>query len=392
MATPPETRLSSLSTTCPPHVTLLNRLEHFTWSWFEITMSTGALSSLLSQQPYTFPGLLTIGKLFFILTFTLFLLFTTLITLRFILTPSSLSQSLHHPIKSFYFGTFWVSIAFIIYSTSAYGSPSTGPWLTKTLEIFFWLYMTCALFVAIFQYHTIFAVNKLLIQEMMPAWILPVYPFLIIGPLAGQLLYHQPSNAALPILLAGLMCQGFGWTFAFIQYTLYITRLTTGLLPPESKRPGMYVAVGPASYTSTALVLLGSQAKDVLPEGFLDLTIPVGEIWKAMGVVAGMFLWLVGFWFSAISTVAFVHGWKRANFSMSWWATVFPNAGLMIALIQIGKALDCGRIKAVGSGMTVMVVVAWCLVTVFTVKAVRKGEVLWPGRDEDMEDIEEAKE
>lgn len=388
------------------NVPLRERLAHFTWSWFECTMSTGALATLLSQQPYTFTGLRTIGKIVFIIDLILFVTFSIFIALRFYLNKGALKRSLHHPHEGFFFGTFWVSIALIIYSTQAYAVPSCGPWLVKTLEVLFWLYAACVLLVAVFQYHIIFDVNKLPVNEMMPAWILAIYPFLLLGPLAGTLLYNQPRpESALPILIGGIAFQGLGWCLAFCQYTLYITRLTSGLLPDEPKRPGMYVvskinsqrevlinipqAVGPVAYTSNALVSLGSQAQVILPPGFLGITtIPVGDIWKAMGVGVGIFLWLFGFWFFAISTVGLITGYRKAQFSLNWWAIIFPNAGLTIALIHIANVLDSPAIKAVCSAMTILLCCAWLWVSILHVKAVWQGHILWPHRDEDMEEVE----
>lgn len=228
------------------HVSIRERLSHFTWSWFECTMSTGAIATLLSQQPYTFRGLETIGKVFFILDIVLFLLFTTLITFRFSMKPHALFKSLHHPHESFFFGTFWVSIALILYCASHYGVPECGPWLVKALEISFWTYAALALLVCVFQYHVIFDAQKLPVKDAMPAWIFPAYPFIVLGPLAATLEYHQPQHAALPILIGGLLFQGLGWMIAFFMYTLYWTRLVNQDLPEEAKRPGMYVAVGPA--------------------------------------------------------------------------------------------------------------------------------------------------
>ncbi|KAK5241202.1 hypothetical protein LTR40_013343, partial [Exophiala xenobiotica] len=89
------------------HVSWRERLSHFTWSWFECTMSTGAMAALLSLQPYTFPGLKTIGKVVFIIDLVLFITFTVLITMRFCMNRGALTKSLHHPHESFYFGTFW---------------------------------------------------------------------------------------------------------------------------------------------------------------------------------------------------------------------------------------------------------------------------------------------
>jgi len=227
-------------------VSIRERLSHFTWSWFECTMSTGAIATLLGQQPFTFRGLLTIGKIFFILDMVLFALFCCLITVRFVMHPRALTKSLHHPHESFFFGTFWVSIALILYCMQLYAVPVCGPWLVKALEVCFWGYAGLALLVVCFQYHVIFDTESLPVTKMMPAWLFPAYPFLVLGPLAAVLEYSQPRGSALPILVAGLVFQGLGWSIAFIMYTLYFTRLINTDLPEESKRPGMYVAVGPA--------------------------------------------------------------------------------------------------------------------------------------------------
>ncbi|KAJ9496263.1 hypothetical protein H2202_008221 [Exophiala xenobiotica] len=372
------------------HVSWRERLSHFTWSWFECTMSTGAMAALLSLQPYTFPGLKTIGKVVFIIDLVLFITFTVLITMRFCMNRGALTKSLHHPHESFYFGTFWVSLALIIYCIQSYAVESCGPWLVQTLEVLFWLLAGSVILVSIFQYHVIFDLEQLPVEDAMPSWILPVYPFIILGPLAANLLYSQPRpSAALPILIGGITFQGFGWCFAFIQYTLYVTRLTSGLLPEEPKRPGMYVAVGPAAYTSYALISLGSQAQGILPPGFLGITtIPVGDIWKAVGVAAGLFLWFVAFWFSFLSTVGLLHGWKQAHFTLSSWAIVFPNAGLTSALIQISSVLKSDGIKGVCSAMTIVLCIVWLCLAALHIKALWRGQVLWPHKDEDMEDIE----
>ena len=179
------------------------------------------------------------------LDIVLFVVFSALIICRFIMHPRALGGSLHHPMESFYFGAFWVSIALILYATEQYGVPSSGPWLVKALEVCYWLYATCAFLVAVFQYHVIFDEERLPVFEAMPSWVLPVYPFLLLGPLAGVLLYNQPASSALPILIGGICFQGLGWMIAFVMYTIYFTRLVNSAMPIEPKRFGMYVAVGP---------------------------------------------------------------------------------------------------------------------------------------------------
>ncbi|KAH9861682.1 hypothetical protein J1614_011435 [Plenodomus biglobosus] len=373
----------------PTYLPWKKRLDHFTWSWFECTMSTGALATLLGQQPYSFTGLKTIGKLVFIVDIILFLLFCACITYRFVHNRGSLQLSLHHPYESFFFGSFFVSIALIMYCIELYGVPACGPWLIKTLEVLFWAYAAAVMLVAVFQYHVIFDMRQLPVTDAMPAWILPVYPFLILGVLGSTLLKSQPVEAGFPIFIGSVTFQGLGWTVAFTMLSIYVTRLVNSELPEPPKRPGMYVAVGPAAYTANALVALGMQAPTHVPDSFLGITsVPAGDVLKILGVVAGIFMWLIAFWFSALTTVSVLVSARESHFTLNYWAFIFPNAGLTIALIQIAKALESPGMKAVCSGATIILVVLWIWVTALNVKGLVQRKVLWPGMDEDMEDIE----
>ncbi|KAF2123373.1 C4-dicarboxylate transporter/malic acid transport protein-like protein [Dothidotthia symphoricarpi CBS 119687] len=365
------------------------RLQHFTWAWFEVTMSTGGLATLLGQQPYTFTGLQTIGKTFFILNIVLFVVSSGCITYRFCNNKGSLMRSLHHPHESFYFGAFFVSVAIIFYGVQQFGVPSCGPWLVKALEVSFWTQAGIVMLVAVFQYHVIFDEEQLPVSDAMPHWILPVYPFLILGVLGSSLLKDVSAGAGLPIFIGSLAFQGLGWTVAFFMLTIYVTRLVNSELPEAPKRPGMYVAVGPASYTANTLVTLGMQAPKHIPINFLGITsFLVGDAFKAIGVVTGIFLWLVAFWFSALATVSVIFTAKDSHFTLNYWAFIFPNVGLVIALIHIANALESDGLRWIGSGATVILSMLWFWIAFLNVKAILEKKVLYPGTDEDMEDIE----
>ena len=365
-----------------------NRKSIFTFTdtvraWFACTMSTGALAVVLGQSPYRFRGLDIIGKFVYILNVILLLAFTAAITARFAMKPIVIIRSLHHPTEGLFYGAFWVSPSLVLTGAQVYGVPSSGLWLAKALEICFWIYAIFAFVVAVWQYATLFVDERLPVSGAMPAWIFPAYPFLVIGSLAGAHLPNQPQEAALPIFIGAVMLQGLGWMLATCMYAIYIQRLMSSNLPDPSRRPAMYISVGPVGYTSAALVSLGSQATKVIPHGFLSTTINVGEVIKILGVLSGIFLWAVDFWFFCLSSLAVIQGAKRMRFTLQWWAFIFPNAGMTLALIQIGHALNNGPIKAVTSAMTILLAMAWVLVAVANVRAVIRRQILWDGMDED---------
>jgi tellurite resistance protein TehA-like permease len=127
-----------------------------------------------------------------------------------------------------------------------------------------------------------------------------------------------------------------------------------------------------------------------LPPDYLGFSgpIPVGYIWKAVGVSAALLLWLLAFWFCALSTVSVLFGIRQMRFNLTWWSFIFPNAGLTIAAIRIGNALGSAAIGYVCSAATIVIVIVWLAVAVVNVWAVWKRKILWSGMDEDVEDIE----
>lgn len=372
----------------PRYVTIKQRLDHFTWAWFACTMSTGAIGVVLANTPFRFRGLDVIAKIFFILDLLLFTLFSSAITYRFLRRPIVFIRSLHHPAEALFFGSFLVSIALLLNLTQTYGVPLCGPWLTTAVRVCYWIYTSAALCVAIFQYATLFVAERLPVDSAMPAWVMPVYSFLVVGPLAAVIVQTQNPTHSLSIWTSAVMFQGLGWTVAVFMYTIYFLRLMSSKLPNPSTRPGMYIGVGPVGYTSAALVSLGNVAPTVIPAGWLSVnTVPVGDVIKVVAVMAGIFLWLLAFWFFALATFAVLAGaFSRKlhmGFTLNWWAFIFPNAGMCLAAINIGNVLQSDGIKAVTSAMTVGLVMAWFAVAVFNILAVYHGKVLWPGKDED---------
>ncbi|KPI35645.1 Malic acid transport protein [Cyphellophora attinorum] len=351
-------------------------------------MATGAVAVVLANTPFRFTGLDVIAKIYFILDLVLFVLFNFCIAYRFIRRPKVFLRSLHHPKEALFLGAYWVTIALLLNLTQTYGVPMTGQWLRTAMRILYWIYSGCALCVAVFQYATLFVAERLPVDSAMPAWVFPVYPFLVIGPLAAVITKSQDTTVALVVWVSAIALQGLGFTVAIFMYSIYVQRLMTSSLPEPSSRPGMYISVGPVAYTSAALLNLADQAATVIPAHWLSVdTLAVPDVIRITLILAGCWLWLLGFWFFALTTVAIIAGAcskQKMGFTLQWWGFVFPNAGLVLASINIGKALESEGVKAVTSAMTLILVIGWFCVAIANIRAVLKGKVLWEGMDDDV--------
>ncbi|PPJ59790.1 hypothetical protein CBER1_04369 [Cercospora berteroae] len=208
------------STTPRKSVSLRIRLQHFTWAWFTLPMSTGGIALLLHATPHQFAGLITIGKVVYILDIVIFLLLCSGIAARFILYPGTLRKSLMHPTEALFFPTFWLAAVNVVIGTQVYGVETLrrgdagrgGEWLITTLRVLFWIYLAITFLVAVLQYLYLFSAKprRLTIQSMTPAWILPIFPAMLSGTLASAIASDQPVHYRLSIILAGLTMQGLG--------------------------------------------------------------------------------------------------------------------------------------------------------------------------------------
>ena len=71
------------------------------------------------------------------------------------------------------------------------------------------------------------------------------------------------------------------------------------------------------------------------------------------------------------------------SFTLNWWAFIFPNGGLTLAVIELGKVYHSTGINWIASVLTVLLVIMWFVVAIANVRAVWQRKIMWPGKDED---------
>ncbi|KAJ4348277.1 uncharacterized protein N0V89_009649 [Didymosphaeria variabile] len=371
-------------------VTIRERIAHFTWTWFTLTMSTGGISNLINVQPHKFNGQTTIGKTIFIFFIVMLVFNFTMITLRFIMNPGALKSSLSHPTESLFFPCMWLSLAVLLMNIQAFGVPSSGPWLITTLRVLFWIYLACTLTMAVGHYHVLFSAGKhMSIHSMTPSWILPVFPVMLSGSIASSISSSQPYEERLTVIVAGVSCQGLGFLISLIMMALYLGRLMADGLPAPKLRPGMFMAVGPPSFTALALIGMSNN----IPQGYAYFAEhPMArDVLQPLALVFSIFIWLFAFFFFGIALVACLQGIKELYWSLICWAFVFPNTGFAIATITIGNQLNSEGIRWVGSIMTILLVAVWLFNLAMQVRAVHNKTMLWPGKDEDRDELRHKK-
>ncbi|KAJ6189208.1 C4-dicarboxylate transporter/malic acid transport protein [Penicillium mononematosum] len=313
-------------------VRLLNR---FTWANFTCTQSTGGVAILLSETPHQFRGLQTAGVVVFILNLVLFVLFTIAIICRFVQRPSNLRKSLTNPPEAYFTGSLWLSMATIIICMQRFGVPHAGSWLIVAVRVLFWTYAAITL-----------AYNIVIFVVM-----------------------FVPFSQRMAIIVAGIAFQGLGWMLCMLFLPLFVGNMLINGFGPANQRPGLFISVGSSGYTIVALI---GCAKAIPNEyGYFAKHPTASETLNVVALWIGIFLWLFTFWLFAIALVAQLPimipkygnsmSQPQMNFTLSWWAIIFPNVGFTIATIRIGEELESNAIAWVATVMTMLVFAAWLM-------------------------------
>ncbi|KAK1779637.1 voltage-dependent anion channel-domain-containing protein [Copromyces sp. CBS 386.78] len=453
----PRVLLERIPTILQPSIPWRERLMHFTFAWYTVTLSTSGVSLVLAITPHRFRGLSTIGLVIFLLDLFFFLVITGSITLRFVLHRLTFRRAFTRPNEALFVPTFFLSIAAILCNVAEYarififdddisyrfnGHSSTSttshsiPWFSNStlanstlssglgqstpsepddssapsasltsfrtfLCIAFWLFSAVTFLASVIQYHLLFTVKaerRLSLTTITPAWVLPIFPVMLIGTLAGSFSKTQDPKSAIGIICAGLAAQGLGLLVSFFFFSSYLSRLMAFGLPAQ--RPGMFIAVGPPSFTGAAVISMASDIPRVFEQlqslNSSQITILTGVHVgststdtlaagvKLSAIWLGVFLWGLGFWFFVSAVAGIVAGMPAdKKFHLSWWSIVFPNVGFTIASIKIGQGLGSEGVLWMGSGLTVALVLAWAFIGYRCVRAVVRREIVWPGHDED---------
>ncbi|OJD10360.1 hypothetical protein ACJ73_09826 [Blastomyces percursus] len=364
------------------------RIRHFTWAFFTLTMATGGLANVLYFIPYRFPGLDKIGIVIMLINIVLYFCIWGLLLTRFYHYPYTFKASFMHPTESLFVPAAIVSFGTILINISQYGPPRTGEWLDTTTWILFWFNATLAVMFSAGIYLTIWSTQTFTIAQMTPIWIFPAYPMLIIGSHAAVLSSTLCQRRALHIIVGGTTIQGVGFLVSLTVYSAFIYRLMTQKLPKENLRPGMFVSVGPSAFTVAGLVGMASNADRAFPPHFMGNGPLAAMVIRFVANFAALWLWGLAIFFFIIATFGHWSAVSRGRmiFSMTWYSFVFPNTALVTATFAIGKAFECPEIEIAGCVMTILLLMTYCFVTAMMFRAVVLRHILWPRKGEDKDE------
>jgi len=294
-----------------------------TWAWYNIVISSGAVSLLLFELPFRVHRLWVLGAIVYIFSLILFL-FTLLVHIvRFLVRPSLFPESITHPQEGGYVSSLPAALGMVLINGATYAHKLHG-YNAGAMRTFFWIFTIFSLLSAFTIPITHFSSPTRRPRDPLTHTL----PLLLAGPAAASVLAHLPSNshhhAALGIFAFAVILQGLGLGLSFMTFPPLLAKLHTDGFPAARDRPQLFLASLPASLSAWAATSLAQQALRHFPT---QATAPGGD---PAFVVGGVALYYMG-----ITTALLFWG------VAAWWFVV-ATAGCIGVLGELG--LGCGGV------------------------------------------------
>ncbi|OAL07325.1 C4-dicarboxylate transporter/malic acid transport protein, partial [Phaeosphaeriaceae sp. SRC1lsM3a] len=340
----------------------------FTWSWFLLPLASLGLSLLLANLPLRFHGLNTIGKVFYLIGVTEFVVIGIFVTLRLSTKRGVFRRSITKDSEAYFFSIVMMCIASIIQGAHVYSNPKEGSRLSDTYRVVFWIYAPVAFLFALGMYSLLFT-NRHHLQaaNMTPAWMLPIFPVILTAPTAGIVASSLSPAQAFSVHFCGVLYMGLGLTIAIMILAIYIFRLCESHFPPPDSRPGMFLAVGPPAFTGVGLLKITAHVPDY---SYFAKNPSVIVPLQALGWIAAVFLWMLAFYFCCLALAANLYTIRQTRFHLTWYSIIFPNCGLGIVLLDMSMLLECKAMEWVGAALVIVLAALWIVISCFHIEAV----------------------
>ena len=204
-------------------------------------------------------------------------------------------------------------------------------------------------------------------------WLMPVVPPMVSAATGALLIPHlPPGQARLTMLLACYAMFGLSLIASIVVITQLWQRLVRHSVGPAVMVPTLWIVLGPLGQSITAANLLGGVAHLAIPA-------PYDTAFAAFGVVYGVPVWGFAALWAALATAITVRAAReRLPFSLTWWSFTFPVGTCVTA--STGLALHTGAVafRAAAVALYVVLVAAWIVVGVRTVRGGWRGELFRP--------------
>lgn len=351
-------------------------IRHFTPNWFTATMGTGVVAMILAQLPFASSVLFMLATKLWQFNILLFITFSILYSLRWILFPTEAKQIFNHPNMSLFLGAIPMGLATIVNGFLSFGVHLYGDIAIQIATYLWYLDVFLAVLIAWVVPFCMFSCQDHQLQRMTAVWLLPIVACEVAASSAGLLLQHLAADHhALAILIMGYVLWGISVLPAFAILTILMLRLALHQLPEKEVAISSWLCLGPIGTGALALLLLGQQAPRILNAAGLE---ELATIVPALGVIGGLVLLGFGLWWFGIAVLTTVrHASTGIPFNLGWWGLTFPFGVFILAIFNLAHQLQFNFFTYIAVALSIVLLALWALVMKKTVVGAYSGQLFF---------------
>ncbi|PHH52898.1 Sulfite efflux pump SSU1 [Ceratocystis fimbriata CBS 114723] len=384
---PTATVATATPETPSPELPLLPRwrrmIRNFTPSWFAVTMGTGIVSILLYSLPYRCSFTTALSYCFFALNVVMFVVFTVISVLRYMMYHDCWRAMVHHPVQSLFLGCFPMGLSTIINMSTISLSATWGAPLLLTVWVLWWLNVVSSLATCLFVPWMVIYRHKPGLNTITAALILPIVATVVCAASGGLVALHLPDagNAQLTIIVSYILW-GLGEYFCAIIICLYFHRLTMHSLPPRDFIVSVFLPIGALGNGGFGIINLGLASLKTFPKtgllaeniGGEGSSLVAGRVLYVIGVLVGLCCWGFGMVLLSFALIS-IFTTKRFPFNMGWWGFTFPMGVLATCTGLLAQQLDSIFFRVMTMLLSIAVIILWFIVSIKTVLLARRDLV-----------------
>jgi len=350
------------------------RLKGFHPGWYGAVMGTAIVGIIGYQNPGQLASLAQAAQAFGVLMVALAAVLAVGLGIpyvaRWLRYPDAARADLANPALGALYGTFPAGLLVLAVGIATVGpsvmSQDTAAALVALLAV---VGIGLAIVVSVVFAAQLFLSPRVEPQVANGAWFIPPV-VTIIAPMVLAPLAPYVAPADLPLLVfAGYALWGMGFFLFVLVASLLFDRLVFHPLPPAPLAPSVWIGLGPLGVGGLALL------------GIAKVGAPLwGDAAAVVGIlssIAATALWGFGLWWLAAAVVLLVAYRRRGPlpYGLGWWAFTFPLGAFTASTLALGRGWHAGALEAMAVILFLALVVAWAVVSVSTLRAVRSGAV-----------------
>lgn len=354
---------------------LQDLIRHFTLNWFTVTMGTGVVALILPELPFNSELLWILGSSLWQFNIVIFLLFSLLYGLRWLIFPKEAKQIFSHPTMSLFLGAIPMGLATIINGLLKFALPIYGELALALAQVLWYVDVVLAVSIAWLVPFCMFSQQKHALSSMTAIWLLPIVACEVASASGGLLLQHLAVDQhAVWILLASYLLWGISVLPAFAILTILMLRMALHQLPSKELAISSWLALGPIGTGALAMLLLGAQAPPVFSS--LDMH-SLGMFCQQAGIFISLILLGFGTWWLGIALFTTLKHLSDLPFNLGWWGLTFPLGVFSLAIFNLAEQLHLLLIQQIFNGLAMILILLWLMVILKTVQGFYRGNLFF---------------